>query len=125
MNADPAGTSSTPATSPKALSSTFRPSERAMLHRLGARFLPHSFDRRQRFFSELMGEGQHAAGDLGLAKDRHDPRGNPLDRLRVAVRSNTRTGSPPRTRSRARKLTPPTISLTSYRLMLERRSVSM
>jgi hypothetical protein len=29
MNADPARTSSTPTTSPKALSSTFRPSERA------------------------------------------------------------------------------------------------
>jgi hypothetical protein len=54
------------------------PKRTRKLHRLGARFLPHSLNRRQRFFSELMGEGQHAAGDLGLAKDRHDPRGNPV-----------------------------------------------
>ena len=39
------------------------PKRTRKLHRLGARFLPHSFDRRHRFFSELMGEGQHAAGD--------------------------------------------------------------
>ena len=108
MNADPARTSSTPATSPKALSSTFCPSERASLDRLGARFLSHSFDRRQRFLSEPMGSGQHTAGDLGLAEDRHYLRGNPGPTgtdFRVAERSNTRTGSPPRSRSRARKLT--------------------
>ena len=34
------------------------------LHRLGAHFLPHSFDRRQRFFSELMGaEGVNGRPD--------------------------------------------------------------
>jgi hypothetical protein len=47
------------------------PERTRKLHRLGARFLPHLLDRRQRFFSELMGERQHAAGDLGLAEDRH------------------------------------------------------
>jgi hypothetical protein len=54
------------------------PERTRKLHCFGARFLPHSFDRRQRFFTELMGERQHAAGDLGLAEDRHDLRGNPV-----------------------------------------------
>jgi hypothetical protein len=52
------------------------PERTRKLLRLGARFLPHSFDRRQRFLSELIGEGQHAAGDLGPAEDCHHPPGN-------------------------------------------------
>ncbi len=54
------------------------PERTRKLHRLGARFLPHPLGQRQRIFSELMGEGQHAADDLGLAEDRHDPPGNPV-----------------------------------------------